>query len=212
MTDHTSLDPVLLSVMANRLDGIVREMTNTLLRTARSAVISSARDFSCCLVTGEDELLAPAEGLPVHIFGCHIQTANMRRYHAGDIRRGDAYLDNDPYGGNTHPADHTFMVPVFYEGEHLSPVWPNATWRISAIPSRPVILCWRAMFTMKVRWYFRACAFSAIFAILKILSACAARAFACRTNGMAIILQGLAQPGLQNGGLRSSAASMACRR
>ncbi|MFM7779973.1 MAG: hydantoinase B/oxoprolinase family protein [Alphaproteobacteria bacterium] len=119
MTDQTSLDPVLLSVMANRLDGIVREMTNTLLRAARSAVISSARDFSCCLVTGEDELLAPAEGLPVHIFGCHIQTANMRRYHAGDIRRGDAYLDNDPYGGNTNPADHTFMVPVFYEGEHL---------------------------------------------------------------------------------------------
>ncbi|MBB3899727.1 hydantoinase B/oxoprolinase family protein [Roseococcus suduntuyensis] len=113
------MDPVLLSVMANRLDGIVREMTNTLLRAARSAVISSARDFSCCLVTGDDQLLAPAEGLPVHIFGCHIQTANMRRYHAGDIRRGDAYLDNDPYGGNTHPADHTFMVPIFFEGEHL---------------------------------------------------------------------------------------------
>jgi N-methylhydantoinase B len=114
-----TLDPVLLSVIANRLDGIVREMTNTLLRAARSAVISSARDFSCCIVTGNDELLSPAEGLPVHIFGCHIQTANMRRYHDGDIKRGDAYLDNDPYGGNTHPADHTFMVPVFFEGEHM---------------------------------------------------------------------------------------------
>jgi len=55
----------------------------------------------------------------VHIFGCHIQTANMRKYHKDDIKRGDAYLDNDPYGGNTHPADHTFMVPVFFEGEHL---------------------------------------------------------------------------------------------
>lgn len=118
-TETPPLDPVLMSVMANRLDGIVREMTNTLLRSARSAVISSARDFSCCLVTGDDRLLAPAEGLPVHIFGCHIQTANMRRYHKGDIRQGDAYLDNDPYGGNTHPADHTFMVPVFFEGEHL---------------------------------------------------------------------------------------------
>jgi len=115
----TDLDPVLMTVMANRLDGIVREMTNTLLRAARSAVISSARDFSCCIVTGDDQLLAPAEGLPVHIFGCHIQTANMRKYHEGDIRRGDAYLDNDPYGGNTHPADHTYMVPVFWEGEHL---------------------------------------------------------------------------------------------
>jgi N-methylhydantoinase B len=116
---ESTLDPVLISVMANRLDGIVREMTNTLLRSARSAVISSARDFSCCLVTGDDKLLAPAEGLPVHIFGCHIQTANMQKYHKGDIRRGDAYLDNDPYGGNTHPADHTFMVPVFFEGEHM---------------------------------------------------------------------------------------------
>lgn len=114
-----STDPILLAVMANRLDGIVREMTNTLLRAARSAVISSARDFSCCLVTADDQLLAPAEGLPVHIFGCHIQTANMRKYHGADIRRGDAYLDNDPYGGNTHPADHTFMVPVFHDGEHL---------------------------------------------------------------------------------------------
>jgi N-methylhydantoinase B len=112
-------DPILMAVMANRLDGIVREMTNTLLRAARSAVISSARDFSCCLVTGDDQLLASAEGLPVHIFGCHIQTANMRKYHGSDIRSGDAYLDNDPYGGNTHPADHTFMVPVFAGGEHV---------------------------------------------------------------------------------------------
>jgi N-methylhydantoinase B len=115
----TTRDPVLTSIMANRLDGIVREMTNTLLRAARSAVISSARDFSCCIVTGDNQLLASAEGLPVHIFGTHVQTAKMCEYHAGDIREGDAYLDNDPYGGNTHPADHTFMVPVFVEGEHL---------------------------------------------------------------------------------------------
>ena len=108
-----------MTVIANRLDGIVREMTNTLLRAARSAVISSARDFSCCILTGDNQLLASAEGLPVHIFGAHLQGENMARYHEGDIREGDAYLDNDPYGGNTHPADHTFLVPVFIDGEHL---------------------------------------------------------------------------------------------
>ena len=113
------LDPVVLTVIANRLDGIVREMTNTLLRAARSAVISSARDFSCCIITGDNQLLASAEGLPVHIFGAHLQGANIAEYHKGDIREGDAFLDNDPYGGNTHPADHTFLVPVFIEGEHL---------------------------------------------------------------------------------------------
>ena len=112
------LDPVIMTVIANRLDGIVREMTNTLLRAARSAVISSARDFSCCIITGDNQLLASAEGLPVHIFGAHLQGENMCKYHAGDIREGDAYLDNDPYGGNTHPADHTILVPVFIAGEN----------------------------------------------------------------------------------------------
>ena len=47
------LDPVLLAVLANRLDGICREMTNTLLRSGRSAVLNMARDFSCALVTAE---------------------------------------------------------------------------------------------------------------------------------------------------------------
>ena len=77
-TPDTGLDPVLMTVMANRLDGIVREMTNTLLRAARSAVISSARDFSCCLVTGDDQLLAPAEGLARP----HLRLPHPDRQHA----------------------------------------------------------------------------------------------------------------------------------
>ena len=36
-----------------------------------------------------------------------------------DIRDGDAFLHNDPYLGNTHPADHVILVPVFCEGIHL---------------------------------------------------------------------------------------------
>ena len=83
------IDPRLLAVIANRLDCIVREMTNTLLRSARSAVLNMARDFSCSLVTGDNQLLASAEGLPVHVFGTHVQTAkHVRSYHQGDIARG----------------------------------------------------------------------------------------------------------------------------
>ena len=113
-----ALDPVLLSVLSNRLDGIVREMSNTLLRAARSAVIAVARDFSCAICTADNQLLATAEGLPVHIFGSHLQTRAMTDLHA-DLAEGDAFLHNDPYLGNTHPADHAVLVPVFIDGEHL---------------------------------------------------------------------------------------------
>ncbi len=116
---NEDFDPYMTAIIANRVDGIIREMTNTLLRAARSAVINAARDFSCSICTGDDELLASAEGLPVHIFGSNLQTAAMREFHGDDVREGDCYLHNDPYSGNTHAADHTFMAPVFFEGEHL---------------------------------------------------------------------------------------------
>lgn len=87
---------MLAAVLANRLDGIVREMTNALLRSARSALINTGRDFSCAITTADDQLLAVAEGLPVHTFGAHLQTASMTALHA-DLAPGDAFLHDDPY-------------------------------------------------------------------------------------------------------------------
>ena len=111
-------DSVMLAIMANRMDAICREMTNTVMFSARSAVIGIARDFSCAIITSDDEVLAVAEAMPIHVFGMHLQTASMAKYHP-DFREGDAFLDNDPYVGNSHPADHTFLIPVFFEGEHF---------------------------------------------------------------------------------------------
>ncbi|MSR14198.1 MAG: hydantoinase B/oxoprolinase family protein [Gammaproteobacteria bacterium] len=111
-------DPILMAVLANRLNAIVREMSNTLLKTARSAVLAVVRDFSCSIVTGDNRLLCPGEGLPVHIFGSSLQSQSMCDLHL-DLAPGDAFLHNDPYLGNTHPADHTVIVPVFVEGVHL---------------------------------------------------------------------------------------------
>ena len=111
-------DPVQLAIMANRVQAITREMTNTVVLTARSSVIGMARDFSCAILTGNSELPDAAEGLPVHIFGINLQAKAMRTLHP-DLREGDAFLHNDPYLGNSHPADHATLVPVFVDGEHL---------------------------------------------------------------------------------------------
>lgn len=117
-TPATSFDPVLLAVLSNRFENIVREMTNTLLRSGRSAVLNTARDFSCSIITAENELLASAEGLPVHVIGTEFLAEAMTEIHP-DFAEGDAFLHNDPYLGNTHPADHAILVPVFHEGEHM---------------------------------------------------------------------------------------------
>jgi N-methylhydantoinase B len=107
-----AFDGVQLALLSNRLDGIVKKMANTLLRTGRSGVLNMARDFSCCIVTADHRLLAATESLPIHVLsGPDIMARWMCEVHP-ELKRGDAFLHNSPYHGCSHPADHTILVPV----------------------------------------------------------------------------------------------------
>jgi N-methylhydantoinase B len=121
------LDGVRLAVLTNRLQGIVRKMTNTLFRTARSGVINSAKDFSCCLLTPAGDLLVAAESLPIHVMaGPDLVARYMAAMHP-TLRAGDAFLHNDPYNGNSHPADHSLLAPVIdADGVHRFTVYVKA--------------------------------------------------------------------------------------
>src|SRR5579883_3551128 len=125
MASGAGLDSIVMAVLANRFDAIVREMIKTLFRTGRSAVLNTARDFSCSILTADNRLLSAVEGLPIHVLGGNRQTACMAEFHP-DLAEGDAFLHNDPYLGNTHTADHTILVPVFVAGRHLFTVAAKA--------------------------------------------------------------------------------------
>jgi N-methylhydantoinase B len=117
-TRARAADPVLLAVVANRLQAIVRKMSNTLYRTGRSGVLNTGRDFSCAIVTDDDRLLMAADSLPIHVLsGPDLMATALRSFHP-ELRAGDAYLHNSPYHGNSHPADHSLLVPVVDAGEH----------------------------------------------------------------------------------------------
>ena len=108
----TKLDGVDLAIINKRFEGVCRKMANTLFRTGRSGVLNTARDFSCCIVTADDHLMAAAESLPIHVLsGPDLMARAMKEFHP-DLKRGDAFLHNSPYHGCSHPADHTILVPV----------------------------------------------------------------------------------------------------
>ncbi|MBB6123686.1 hydantoinase B/oxoprolinase family protein [Sphingobium subterraneum] len=101
-----------LALLNSAFEGVVRKMSNTLLRTGRSGVINRGKDFSCCIVTRGCELLAVADSLPIHVLsGPDMMAEAMHRFHP-TLKAGDAYLNNSPYHGCSHPADHTIIVPV----------------------------------------------------------------------------------------------------
>ena len=115
--ENISIEPYMMTVLSKRLEAIAREMTNTTLRAARSGVMNLAKDFSCSIVTGDGRLLFVVEGLPVHLANSDYTVQGTLKLFKDDIHEGDAFLNNSPFHGNTHPADHTLMVPVFNDGE-----------------------------------------------------------------------------------------------
>jgi len=116
---ETKLDGAKLAILSNRLGGICRKMGNTLLRTGRSGVLNRAKDFSCCIVTRDCELLTGEESRPIHVLsGPDLMAKSMHEFHP-ELKKGDVFLHNSPYHGDSHPADHTLLMPVIDDkGEH----------------------------------------------------------------------------------------------
>ena len=113
-----SFDPVLLAVLSNRFESIIREMTNTVMKASRSSVIKNARDMSCGILTYDHRLVSVEEALPIHVTALELTTEPITRLF-DDIKDGDAFINNSPFFGGTHHADLTLCVPVFFDSEPL---------------------------------------------------------------------------------------------
>jgi len=114
----TDFDPILLSVISSRIQSIIREMTNTVMKASRSSVIKNGRDMSCGILTYDSRLICVEEALPIHVTALELTTKPIVELF-DDITEGDAFLNNSPYYGGTHHADLTVCVPVFYDGVPL---------------------------------------------------------------------------------------------
>ena len=125
-TARTS-DGARMAILSNRLEAIARRMQNTLFRTGRSGVLNTAHDFSCVILTADCRLLSAAESLPIHVMiGPDIMAREVKAHHP-ELKRGDAFLHNSPYHGNSHAADHCTIVPVIDdEGVHRLTVLAKA--------------------------------------------------------------------------------------
>lgn len=110
------VEPYLMSVLSSRLYSIGLEMTNTLMRTARSQLMSVCHDLSTAICDRNGKVIALAESIPVHCANMGL-TVQPCFSHPEGIQKGDLFLNNSPYNGNTHHADYTYIAPVFHDGE-----------------------------------------------------------------------------------------------
>src|SRR5262245_25245085 len=61
------VDPITVSVIQHRLQAIVEEMGEAMLRTSYSQILNSSRDFSTAICDVDGRLVAQAEHVPIHV-------------------------------------------------------------------------------------------------------------------------------------------------
>ena len=131
----TRHDPIVLSLMQNRLDQISRHMGWVMTRTARSTIFSQSHDFSCFITDPEGTLVANADGIPIHTGGGGFAARAIVARWRDRIRRGDVFLLSDPYvAGGNHLPDWVVGRPIFLPpeaGMHVDPEDPDEGFRLA---------------------------------------------------------------------------------
>ena len=121
MTCHSTLDPVTVEVVRNKLDGIANEMELTLLKSSFSPIVKEGLDASASLFTLQGETLAQAIAIPIHLatlIPCVKRI--LAEFPLETMRDGDVYCMNDPYLGGTHLPDIAVVMPVMHRGRPLA--------------------------------------------------------------------------------------------
>jgi len=107
------VNPVELSIFANRIEAVCDEMGAALQRAAFSPNIRDRLDYSCAVFDASGELCAQAAHIPVHLGSMAFAMRGIVR--GVDWQDGDMIILNDPYMGGTHLPDVTVIAPVYVD-------------------------------------------------------------------------------------------------
>ena len=114
------IDPITAKVIQGALENTAIEMGYKLMRMSHSSIIRESEDFGAALIDAKARQLSEAKQstplqsgpIPGYIKGVW----KMLQERGEEMRPGDVFMHNDPYGGATHGPDVGFIVPVFHEG------------------------------------------------------------------------------------------------
>ena len=115
-TAGAKVDPVALEAFHHLFMSIAEQMGTVLRQTSVSTNIKERLDFSCALFDAEGNLVANAPHLPVHL-GAMGESLRAILGRWPEMRPGDVFVTNDPYGGGSHLPDLTVATPVFAADE-----------------------------------------------------------------------------------------------
>ncbi len=111
-------DPITLEVLKNALSSIADEMALVIMRTAYSSIVRDSMDYSTALCDREGRAVAHGLTMALHLGSFPDAMQCLLAEYRGNIRPGDMFVWNDPYGaGGMHIPNVYIVQPVFHAGE-----------------------------------------------------------------------------------------------
>ena len=111
----TTIDPITLEVLWNRLLSVCSEQQAALMRTAFSTIVRESQDLACGVFDIRGNMVAQSEtGTPGHINAMATGVRHfLKVYPPESLSPGDVLLTNDPWMTAGQINDITILTPVF---------------------------------------------------------------------------------------------------
>jgi N-methylhydantoinase B len=110
-------DPATLEIVRHALGSVADEMALIIARTAYSATVRDALDYSTGILNADGELVAQGLGIALHLGSFPSAVGHVARAYGTSFQPGDVFILNDPYGwGGIHLPDIYLIKPIFHDG------------------------------------------------------------------------------------------------
>jgi 5-oxoprolinase (ATP-hydrolysing)/N-methylhydantoinase A len=111
-------DAIAQRLVANALETAADEMATAIFRTAHSAVVRDAMDYSAALCAPTGETIAQAVTIPLQLGSIPNVMRTLFGRFGDEFAPGDVYIVNDPFDGASHTPD-IFIAKPSFAGETL---------------------------------------------------------------------------------------------
>ncbi|MCC6176417.1 MAG: hydantoinase B/oxoprolinase family protein [Chloroflexi bacterium] len=118
----TTIDPITLEVLWNRLLSVTNEQQAALMRTAFSTIVRESQDLACGVFDTRGNMMAQSEtGTPGHINAMATGVRHfLKAYPPETLAPGDVLLTNDPWMTAGQINDITILTPIFRHGRPVA--------------------------------------------------------------------------------------------
>lgn len=122
MVQTTTIDPVTLEIIWNRLLSVATEQQDALMRTAFSTIVRESQDLACGLFDAKGRMIAQSvSGTPGHINAMATSMGHfLATYPPHKLAPGDVLITNDPWMTAGQINDVTITTPIFKNGRMVA--------------------------------------------------------------------------------------------